>query len=202
MLTYGERRYGFTLVEVIIAMAILVILSAILVPGLTRQLSTSQGSNLVQDIRAINSGIQEFRENVGRYPTSVSQLTTFASGSVQSDACGMTIPANNVNQWRGPYIGLTPLATGIPSGDASILLPLTRTPATTSSSTSMDGVLSFDIISVDSVSAAEVENALDGVSGDNTIYSTGTVLWSPTGGIAGTLGYIGTITVKLPVRGC
>lgn len=185
-------------------MAIMVILAAVLIPGLTRQLATSQGSNLVSSIRTLNSGIQQFRENVGRYPKSLSQLTSFPSGSTQQDICGINIPALNVNQWRGPYHSLTivPGSGGIPSGDATIVLALTRTPATTLSSTSMDGVLSFDILSVDSVAVAEVESALDGVSADNTIYQTGTILWAQTGGVVGSLGLVGTATVRFPIRGC
>jgi type II secretory pathway pseudopilin PulG len=199
-----RRTFGFSIVEVIAALAIMVVLAAVLVPGLTRQLSTSQGSNLTADIRVLNQGIQQFRENVGRYPKSLQQLTTFPSGSTQLDICGLTIPATNVNQWRGPYhsLTLTAGANGIQSGDATIILALTRTPATTSSSTNMDGVLSFDVLSVDSVAAAEVENAIDGVSLDNSIYQTGTILWANTGGVAGSLGYVGTLTVRFPIRGC
>jgi general secretion pathway protein G len=199
-----KRTHGFTIVEVIAALAMMVILAAVLIPGLTRQIATSQGSNLVSDIRTLNTGIQQFRENVGRYPKSLAQLTSYPSGSFQQDICGMTVPATNVNQWRGPYHSLTvvPGSGGIPSGDATIVLALTRTPATTTSSTNMDGVLSFDVLRVDSVAAAEVENAFDGVSADNTIYQTGTILWAQTGGVTGSLGLVGTITVRFPIRGC
>lgn len=184
-------------------MAIMVILAAVLIPGLTRQLATSQGASLVSDVRTINQGIQQFRENVQRYPKSIEQLTTFPSGSTQLDVCGLTIPPTNVNQWRGPYHSLTLVPnSGISSGDATIILALTRTPATTSSSTNMDGVISFDILRVDSVAAAEVETAFDGVSADFNIYGTGTVLWASTGGAVGSLGLVGTLTVRYPIRGC
>lgn len=195
--------HGFTVIEVIVAMAIMVILAAVLIPGLTRQLATSQGASLVSDIRAINQGIQQFRENVQRYPKSIEQLSTFPSGSAQLDICGLTIPLVNVNQWRGPYHSLTLVPNaGISTGDATILLSLTRTPTTTSSSTNMDGVMSFDVLRVDSVAAAEVESAFDGVSADNTIYQTGTILWAQTGGVVGSLGLTGTLTARFPIRGC
>lgn len=193
-----RAHIGFTFVEVVVALAIIAVLAAVMIPGLTTRISSAQASNLIQAIRTINNGTQQFRENVGRYPSSIMQLSVLAAGS--ADLCGIVIPTANANQWRGPYMALTPLSTGIPSGDATILLALTRTPTTTSSSTVMDGTMSFDVTSVDSVTASDVEISFDGVSLLFTKYSTGSVIWAKTGG-AGT-GATGTLTYRVPVRGC
>lgn len=194
----STRDVGFTITEVLIALAIISILAAVLIPSLTPKIGAAQASNLIQDIRTVSNGLQEFRENVGRYPSTIASLSTIAAGA--TDLCGLTIPTTNINQWRGPYMALTPLSTGIPTGDAKILLALTRTPTTTSSSTVMDGTMSFDVSGVDSVVAADVEIAFDGTSVLLTKYSTGTILWAPTAGAG--RGLTGTLTYKIPVRGC
>lgn len=190
-------RGAFTIAEILVALAIIAILAAVLIPGLSPKIGSAQASNLIQDVRSISNGLQQFRENVGWYPSTIASLSTFSSGN---DLCGASIPATNVNQWRGPYIAMTPLAAGIPSGDAMIGLALTRTPTTTSSSTVMAGTMSFDVTAVDSIVVSEVETAFDGSSASVTKYSTGSVLWAKASGLG--VGTTGTLTYKIPVRGC
>lgn len=193
-----RRDWGFTLMEILVALAILAVLSAVMLPSLVKQFESASGANLAQDIRAINSGIQNFRENVGRYPSSIYQL--YALSSTDTDLCGLTISTTNAAQWRGPYFSLTPInnSTALAAGDARIGLDITRSPVTTSSSTVMDGTGAFSITSVDTLVAANVENVFDGGTSANT---TGSVSYVKSGTTTGS-SQQGTVTFIFPVRGC
>lgn len=193
------RKSGFTFTEIVVALAIIAVLTAVILPGLTLRLRAGQATSIIQDLRAINVAIQQYRENVGRYPGSLNQL---ASSTVpQIDLCGNTLPSNLSALWRGPYLAQD-VANGFVSGDANIKLPLIRNPPTAGPTyTSLDGTLRIDIERVDSLSAETIESAFDGYTGSLTRFDGGTVRWAPVAGASG-MGKIGTITYTMPIRGC
>ncbi len=195
----STRLSGFTFPEIVVALAIIAILTAVIVPGLALRMRSAQAASIIQDMRTLNSAIAQYRENVGRYPGNLNEL---ASSTVpQLDLCGNTLPASLSSLWRGPYVAQD-ISNGFVSGDALILLPLTRNPATTApNSTVLDGVMKIDITRVDSLSAEAIEAAFDGYSASVTRYSRGTIQWVGVAG-AGGLGKVGALVYVLPVRGC
>lgn len=193
---------GFTVIEIVVALAIIAILSVTLVVGLTPRISASQSGILLQELRMTSNGIQAFRDNVGRYPSTLSYLVTLPSNA--TDICGASIPAVNRSEWRGPYISMTPTAAGIDAGDATILLTLVRTPTTPTIPTSMRGTLRIRVSQVDSTAYEPIEIAIDGYSTLASRQATGSVQWGQSlAGITGT-GFSETADLDfyIPIYGC
>src|SRR3954453_3607880 len=55
-----SRRSGFTLVEIMIVVAIIALLAAIAVPGFLRARKRSQASRIINDLRLIDSAIDQY----------------------------------------------------------------------------------------------------------------------------------------------
>jgi len=59
-ITPKSRRAGFTLVEIMIVVAIIALLAAIAVPGFLRARKRSQASRIINDLRLIDSAIDQY----------------------------------------------------------------------------------------------------------------------------------------------
>lgn len=67
----GRRcRAGFTLIEVMVVVAILAILAAVVVPRIMDEPGKARQARAAQDIRAIESALDMYRLDNYRYPTS------------------------------------------------------------------------------------------------------------------------------------
>ncbi|MDQ6718267.1 MAG: hypothetical protein M3Z17_07960 [Gemmatimonadota bacterium] len=185
-------RKAFTLMETLVALLLVVTMAAIILPVVVTKISTVNSSVLSGNLRAINQAILRYREDVGRYPRLLSQLTTRPTVGVSVDACGTAMNSTTVASWNGPYLSLSVGTSGIQSGDAIIANNLQRNPLTTSNSTIMNGVLQLSAGSVTGANASDAESVFD--TGNDLDH--GTITWIPTSGI------IGTLTFSIPVRGC
>ena len=56
----NKKRGGFTLVEIMIVVAIIALLAAIAVPGFLRARKRSQASRVVNDLRLIDSAVDQY----------------------------------------------------------------------------------------------------------------------------------------------
>jgi prepilin-type N-terminal cleavage/methylation domain-containing protein len=56
----SNRRGGFTLVEIMIVVAIIALLAAIAVPGFLRARKRSQASRIINDLRLIDSAVDQY----------------------------------------------------------------------------------------------------------------------------------------------
>jgi len=59
-ITSHPRRGGFTLVEIMIVVAIIALLAAIAVPGFLRARKRSQASRIINDLRLIDSAVDQY----------------------------------------------------------------------------------------------------------------------------------------------
>jgi prepilin-type N-terminal cleavage/methylation domain-containing protein len=59
-LNLTSRRAGFTLVEIMIVVAIIALLAAIAVPGFLRARKRSQASRIINDLRLIDSAVDQY----------------------------------------------------------------------------------------------------------------------------------------------
>ncbi len=57
---FTKRRGGFTLVEIMIVVAIIALLAAIAVPGFLRARKRSQASKVINDLRLIDSAVDQY----------------------------------------------------------------------------------------------------------------------------------------------
>ncbi len=56
----NKKRGGFTLVEIMIVVAIIALLAAIAVPGFLRARKRSQASRIINDLRLIDSAVDQY----------------------------------------------------------------------------------------------------------------------------------------------
>ena len=100
----NARRAGFTLVEVLVSLAIVAILAAVLLPALTSQIVKGDTGRVAGDLTSIQSAAQAFVSDVRRYPSALGDLTTAITAS-STDINSAPIPANLLTKWKGPYLG-------------------------------------------------------------------------------------------------
>lgn len=62
----SSRRSGFTLVEIMIVVAIIALLAAIAVPGFLRARKRSQASKILNDLRMIDSAVDQYAIETSR----------------------------------------------------------------------------------------------------------------------------------------
>ena len=72
----GSGTRGFTLIELIIVVAIIGILATIAVPAMRTAPQRAKESALKEDLYTLRSCIDQFHGDRGRYPTSLDELVT------------------------------------------------------------------------------------------------------------------------------
>lgn len=98
-------RKGFTLVEVLVILAILSALAAVLVPTVTNQVRKADINRVTGDLTNLRTGVEAFLVNVHRYPGDMEDLVF----PIQTDGTDTDINAQNYStglaaNWEGPYI--------------------------------------------------------------------------------------------------
>ena len=182
-------RLGFTLVETVVALVLMALMAAVLVPAVMSRLGGGESDALAANLSGLSSAVVSYQTDLGRYPRRLTYLTTpIAAGTL--DLCGVTIP--NVALWNGPYAERSISANGVRVGSAVISDTITRLPGSSSMTTAV-GNLVFTVREVDQTAASAVNADLDG---DGSL-TAGSVRWA-VGGIPGR----GTLTYLLPIRGC
>ena len=63
---FKKVRHGFTLVEIMIVVAIIALLAAIAVPGFLRARKRSQASRILNDLRMIDSAVDQYAIETNR----------------------------------------------------------------------------------------------------------------------------------------
>ncbi len=89
----GRRRGGFTLIEVLFVVIILGLIAALVVSRLGDTFSTSQVKTTQAMISKVGMAVEEFRADVGRYPTEQEGLKALVERPQGIDE----------KKWGGPY---------------------------------------------------------------------------------------------------
>ena len=77
---FATKRGGFTLVEIMIVVAVIALLAAIAVPGFLRARKRSQASKILNDLRMIDSAVDQYAIETGKKsgdPIAVSDWTNY-----------------------------------------------------------------------------------------------------------------------------
>src|SRR2546425_6444304 len=101
----NKRRGGFTLVEIMIVVAIIALLAAIAVPGFLRARKRSQASRILNDLRMIDSACDQYAIETNKTtgsPVGVTDWTNYLKkGSILynsgKDILGNTYGAQTVD---------------------------------------------------------------------------------------------------------
>jgi general secretion pathway protein G len=95
MTMYKLRRraeHGFTLLELLVVLAIMGMLAAIIAPQVIRYLGTSRTQTAKVQIQYVMQGLELFRVDVGRYPTQQEGLAALVNATPSAP------------NWNGPYL--------------------------------------------------------------------------------------------------
>ena len=86
---------GFTLLEILVVIAILGLLIGLVAPAVLRQLGSARTSVVRQSIERIGSVLDLYKLDVGSYPSSSQGLLA------------LIIKPSDVSSWNGPYLKAT-----------------------------------------------------------------------------------------------
>jgi general secretion pathway protein G len=89
------RRSGFTLIEIVVVITVIAILATLVAPNVFRHVGTAQDATARAQIEMLGAGLDAYRLDNGRYPTTQQGLAALRV-TPQSDP--------RPRAWRGPYL--------------------------------------------------------------------------------------------------
>lgn len=87
------KRKGFTLIELMVVIAIIIILAAIAIPNYINMTHRAQATRATSDLAVIGTALECYKTDVGSYPVATAAEVT---------AIGLAVTDGKGN-WGGPY---------------------------------------------------------------------------------------------------
>ena len=87
----SQNKKGFTLIEILVVMVMIAMLAALVGPRLFPKLGKGKQSAAKAQIELLGQGLDQFRLDVGRYPTTQESLNILVANT-------------NIEKWDGPYL--------------------------------------------------------------------------------------------------
>jgi prepilin-type N-terminal cleavage/methylation domain-containing protein len=110
----NKRRGGFTLVEIMIVVAIIALLAAIAVPGFLRARKRSQASRIINDLRLIDSAVDQYAIETNRssgFTVNTVDWTNYLKAGTNLYLTGKDILGNSFGAQRVDSIPKVPNTT-------------------------------------------------------------------------------------------
>ena len=172
----SKRTRGFTLAEILIALALIAVLAAVLLPTVAGQILKGDAGRVMQDVEAVRAGVDQFLADVHRYPRYYSQLSK-PIVVADSDINANTYTTGLVGRWSGPYVTKDTLGAVVLTGfGGSIQNKLMKVANT-------NGVdyVTVVILGIAYPDFQRINEQIDGTSGVDSL--SGLLRYSKTGGI-------------------
>jgi len=87
-----DPRAGYSLLEVLIVLAIIALIATLVGPRLLNQLDRSKVTAAKAQIRSLETALETFRLDLGRYPNAAEGLNS------------LTVAPGGLEGWMGPYL--------------------------------------------------------------------------------------------------
>ena len=169
---------GFTLAEILVALALMALLAAVLLPTVAGQIMKGDTGRVVQDLDAVRSGAERFLTDIRRYPGRYSDLSTAITTS-GTDVLGNAYPASVTSKWKGPYITKDTVNASVETGFSgritNVFARFTNTNAVQYLTVVVTGITGTDFDRID--------EQMDGPSVSPAGRSTGLLRWNSAGGV-------------------
>jgi prepilin-type N-terminal cleavage/methylation domain-containing protein len=125
-----NKQKGFSLIELLIVVAIILIIAAIAIPNLLRSKMAANEASAVGSLRTINTAAISYSSTYGvGFPTALSQLGPVASGSATSSSADLIDGVLATGTKSGYSFGITAPGT-TPSGVTGQTYDALATPIT------------------------------------------------------------------------
>lgn len=93
--TRRRARGGFTLIEILVVIAVIAMLAALVGPSVFQHVGTAKDATARSQIEMLGAALDAYRLDNGRYPTTAQGLAALRTAPAVDP-----MPAN----WRGPYL--------------------------------------------------------------------------------------------------
>jgi general secretion pathway protein G len=108
-ITGEKQRKGFTLIEILVVMAIVALLAALVGPKLFPKLGKGKQSAAKAQIELFGQALDQFKLDTGRYPTTQEGLNALMNNPGVENWEGPYLKKSiPVDPWNKPYIYLSP----------------------------------------------------------------------------------------------
>ncbi len=179
-------RNGFTVVEVLVALAITALLGALVVPAILASVDRARVDAAEESLKAIGEAVDLFADRVQEHPGAMRQLLIPIT-TADADICGNPYNAGRANQWGGPYLDRAVPTAGVPIGIGTV-----QNAFTSRADPSGIDYLQPVITGVLLEDAAALDVRMDG--GDGA--ASGAIQWTAAGG-----GFV-IVNYLIPYRDC
>ncbi len=99
-----NRQKGFSLIELLIVVAIILIIAAIAIPNLLRAKIAANQASAVGSLRTLNTACIAFSTSYGQYPTALSNLGPIGSGGTASSSSADLIDSVLAGGTKSGYV--------------------------------------------------------------------------------------------------
>ena len=113
--------WGFTLIELVVVIAIIAVLTGSLLPSIQNFIRRSQATRTAGELKTIHEAMNRYLADVGRYPPApLEQLGRRWGADAGLVDRGMVV-GSHLSNWNGPYLDTWPVKTPMgPIGGSAV----------------------------------------------------------------------------------